>query len=257
MRLEHHSSSAARRGAAAFTMVEIALALAVIGFALVAIIGVLPLGLNSQKENREDTIVNQDVAIWFEALRTGSQGPEDFGFYVDAITNYQTWYNLQNGGFIQKTNLGYTHTTPVSVDSGFNIVGLLSTPQRYADTAQNLMFSNHVVAYVRALTGPAVNRWPQANAVIRDAAFGYTLTADVIAAPRPPGDTNAVAQVLRANLHEVRLRFDWPLLPNGQVGTFSRTYRASFGGTLVQHGPVSPYTPIGLWLFSANAYTRP
>ena len=41
------------RSNSAFTMVEIALALAIIGFALVAIIGVLPFGLNVQRQNRE------------------------------------------------------------------------------------------------------------------------------------------------------------------------------------------------------------
>ena len=44
----------------AFTLVEVAIALAVIGFALVAIIGILPAGLNVQKENREETIINQE-----------------------------------------------------------------------------------------------------------------------------------------------------------------------------------------------------
>ena len=38
-----------RRG---FTMIEIAIALGVIGFALVAIMGILPLGLTVQRDNR-------------------------------------------------------------------------------------------------------------------------------------------------------------------------------------------------------------
>ncbi|HLZ53286.1 MAG TPA: prepilin-type N-terminal cleavage/methylation domain-containing protein, partial [Verrucomicrobiae bacterium] len=37
-----------------FTMVEIAICLAIIGIALVAIIGVLPAGLNVQRDNREE-----------------------------------------------------------------------------------------------------------------------------------------------------------------------------------------------------------
>jgi len=39
------------RNQSAFTLVEIALSIAIIGFALVAIIGVLPAGLNVQREN--------------------------------------------------------------------------------------------------------------------------------------------------------------------------------------------------------------
>ncbi|MGD0614189.1 MAG: type II secretion system protein, partial [Verrucomicrobiota bacterium] len=57
-----------------FTMIEIALCLAIIGFALVAIIGVLPTGLNVQKDNREETIINQDAAVWMDAIRHGAQG---------------------------------------------------------------------------------------------------------------------------------------------------------------------------------------
>ncbi|MGI8966215.1 MAG: type II secretion system protein, partial [Limisphaerales bacterium] len=44
----------------AFTMIEIAISLAVIGFAVVAIIGVLPYGLQPQGRNHEDTLINQD-----------------------------------------------------------------------------------------------------------------------------------------------------------------------------------------------------
>ena len=53
---------------AAFTMVEIALCLGVIAFALVAIIGVLPTGLRVQRDNREDTIINQEGLLWVDAI---------------------------------------------------------------------------------------------------------------------------------------------------------------------------------------------
>src|SRR5262249_10809748 len=41
-----------RKSLRAFTMIEIAISLAVIGFALAAIVGVLPLGMKVQKQNR-------------------------------------------------------------------------------------------------------------------------------------------------------------------------------------------------------------
>src|SRR5436190_18277631 len=44
------------RGNGGFTMIEIALCIAIIGFALVAIIGILPAGMQVQKDNREDTV---------------------------------------------------------------------------------------------------------------------------------------------------------------------------------------------------------
>ena len=66
-----------RRREQAFTMVEIALALAVIAFALVAIIGILPTGLNIAQLSREESIVNRDGAYLLEALRNGAQGMVD------------------------------------------------------------------------------------------------------------------------------------------------------------------------------------
>ena len=68
-------------------MVEIAICLAIIGIALVAIIGVLPLGLNVQKDNREETIINQDATVFIEAIRNGARGADDLTNYVYAIVN--------------------------------------------------------------------------------------------------------------------------------------------------------------------------
>src|SRR2546423_5043685 len=78
----HRFKAAATNG---FTMVEIAIAVAVIAFALVAIIGVLPAGLQVQKENREDTLMAQDGTYWMEAIRNGSVGLDDLTNYVEQI----------------------------------------------------------------------------------------------------------------------------------------------------------------------------
>src|ERR1051325_860703 len=76
------SGKASRCG---FTMVEIALSIAVVAFALVAILGVLPTGMTVQKDNREDNIINQEGRYWMEALRSGSV-IEDLTNYVESIT---------------------------------------------------------------------------------------------------------------------------------------------------------------------------
>src|ERR1017187_5552347 len=124
-----------RRATAAFTMVEIAICLAIIGFALVAIIGVLPLGMNTQRDNREETVINQDATVLLEAVRNGAHGMNDLTNYVYAITNYWTSYN--NGNVVLGIN-GYTYTaafvygTPkpyYSITNGAHIIGLLSTPE--------------------------------------------------------------------------------------------------------------------------------
>src|SRR5690242_1682724 len=73
----------------AFTMIEIAISLAVIGFALVAIIGILPIGMNVQKENRQETIITQDAGVFMDAICNGAQGADDLTNFVLSITNYQ------------------------------------------------------------------------------------------------------------------------------------------------------------------------
>ncbi len=74
-------------------MVEIAICLAIIGLALVAIIGVLPVGLNVQKDNREETLIDQDATVFIENIRNGARGLDDLTNYVMAITNSWTLYN--------------------------------------------------------------------------------------------------------------------------------------------------------------------
>ena len=73
-------------------MIEIAISLAVIGFALVAIIGILPIGMNVQKENRHETIINQDATIFMEAMRNGDQGADDLTNHaMDFIACWCFW----------------------------------------------------------------------------------------------------------------------------------------------------------------------
>src|ERR1041385_6082995 len=95
-----------------FTMIEIALCLAIIGFALVAIIGVLPTGLNVQKDNREDTIINQDAVVWMNTIRNGARGYDDLTNYVLAITNYWTTYGPTTNQITTGVD-SYTRTSSV------------------------------------------------------------------------------------------------------------------------------------------------
>ena len=178
---------------AGFTMVEIAICLAIIGFALVAIIGVLPIGMNTQRDNREETIINQDATVFLEAIRNGAQGLDDLTHYVYAITNYWTAYDsslvvISNGvnGYtatlstVSVNGGAFAATTPqLLINNGTNIVGLLSTPE--FTMANGLIvptiiyggISNHIVAYVRSISGPAVEKPPQDNQIIQGDAFGY------------------------------------------------------------------------------------
>src|ERR1043165_4656587 len=175
----------------AFTMIEIAISLAVIGFALVAIIGILPQGMTVQKQNRQETIINQDAHMFLEAIRNGGRGFDDLTKYVPVISNFWTIYN-QNGGVQDSGINGYTYTNAFVnkapsfdlITNGLRIVGLLSTP-RYVDLGGSngpVSFrSNYIVAYVHSMSGQASEKYPQTNSLMLEGAFGYKLIPEIAA----------------------------------------------------------------------------
>ena len=261
-------------------MIEIAICLAIIGIALVAIIGVLPMGLNVQKDNREETIINQDATVFMEYIRNGASSPygSDLTNYVYAITN-----NVTGNPF----SFGYGYNN-IYLTNNARIIGLLSTPE-YVDgngrpipnlSYANPSYSNHIVACVRSVSGPASEKPPQDNnGTVRMDSFSYKIICEnvPVAVYTPPlwqhraynsGDyvsyTNTLSgqttfwqanaptlavdepslsslwarilypQQLAANLHELRLTFLWPLLPNGKTGNGRQTFRTTVAGQIVQ-----------------------
>jgi type II secretory pathway pseudopilin PulG len=270
--------SARVTGDSAFTMIEIAISLAVIGFALVAIIGILPQGMTVQKENRQETIINQDAYMFMEAIRNGGRGFDDLVNYVTAITNYWTIYSAA-----AKTTSGvdsYTYKdafnngvqTDYRITNGLRIIGLLSTP-RYIDltTSKAVRFqSNYIVAYVRSMSGQAGEKFPQSNPVMQDLAFGYRLMPEI--APYTyyePDWTNytayantndwvwrsnywRVASTVQTNLCDLRLTFRWPSFPNGKVGNDRQIFRTVAGGRLFQTNNWG----MPLWYFEPRTYVK-
>jgi type II secretory pathway pseudopilin PulG len=205
-----------------FTMVEIAICLAVIGFALVAIIGVLPLGIQVQSDNRQEAIINHDGAYFLDAIRKGAPA-EDLSNYVEEISiTYSNGVNL------------VTNTANVFRDN-HQIIGMLSYPHAVKTEA-----------IVRALSGAASEKGEYNN----DLAFKYRMTAiirplnslnpELVLEPegaKPPytlydwqssrGDTNLI--------HDVRLMFRYPLTFSGKTGTGRKVFRAMVSGRMNQH----------------------
>jgi type II secretory pathway pseudopilin PulG len=248
----------------AFTMIEIAICLAVIGFALAAIVGVLPLGMNIQRENREETVINQDASVWMNAIRNGEKGIDDLTNYVVAITNWVTEYD-NIGKPRPLYTLGYTYSTSskngaamsplMPITNGYRIIGLLSTPKYNPIFNRGTLGfrSNYVVAYVKSLSGAAGEKFPQTNAAVNDLAFTYRLVSDVVpyadfdrswtnyTDPTITGNTNEiftrsnywmVAKTMQTNLHDLRLIFRYPYLPNGKTGNGRLVFRTSVSGHL-------------------------
>ena len=171
----------------AFTMIEIAISLAVIGFALVAIIGILPTGMNVQKDNREETIIGHDASIFMDAIRNGERGVDDLTNYVLAITNSVTLYRNQGSAGQFLYNQGYTFkdsSTPIKfpLTNGLRIIGLLSTPRFIGLTnPPGAFLSNYVVAYVRSMSGEASEKFPQDNSIVQDLALSYRMIPEIVA----------------------------------------------------------------------------
>jgi hypothetical protein len=253
-------------------MVEVAISLAIIGFALVAVIGILPEGLNVQKENREETIINQEASLWMDAIRQGAEGMNYLTNYVDAIEIVSTELD-EDGRPVQGSRAeGFATAEASSLGTGneyyllngFRIIGLLSTP-KYEALDDGSVRSNHVVAYVRALSGAAAEKAPQANATVLDSSFSYRMTCEIVpffahAGPwtnfcqfiRQTGTNDPVSTILANNAHEVRLHFEWPLRPPydfrganpefpSRVGKGQLSFRETIGGA-IDDGRIDPLT---------------
>ena len=258
----HVSRSAHLR---AFTMIEIAISLAVIGFALVAIISVLPLGMNVQRENREETIINQDATVFMNAIRNGARGLDDLTNYVIAITNTVTTFS--SSGTPGTTSYHWYTPTNSSdgfpISSGARIIGLLSTP-RFVAARQGFQ-SNYVVAAVRSLSGPASEKFPQNNPDVQDLGFSYRMVSEVMTYGESYVNGNwynPMVPNLQSNLHELRLTFRWPLA-RGTNAPGRQIYRTFAGGYLMETNEPgfpgrtrSQPTPYDLYFFEPRTYVK-
>lgn len=215
-----------RRGELAFTMVEIALSLAVAAFAMVAIVGILPTGLQVQKDNREETLVNADGAYLLEAIRTGH---DRLGRLSNSV--YFVSVNFKDGD----------RETLENEDGGVDgqrLLGLLSSPRSVTGTGVS-----NTVAWMRAINSTAIDQDPEA----RDVAFRYQVITEITPyLGYPPSltngmHTNFLAQLnhLQDDLHEVRVTLRWPLYhgftddPDSvKVGSKRRTFRTLVAGSL-------------------------
>jgi type II secretory pathway pseudopilin PulG len=231
----------------AFTMIEIALALAVIAFALIAIIGVLPMGLNTQKDNREETIIAHDGQYFLEAIRSGARG-------MDHLTNHVISIEVSNSR--NNNRLLFTNApgvpAPYNLTNGLRVIGGLSYP-RFTEAGDGGTITNYVRAQVRALSGAAVEQAGRYN----DFSFHYVIQPEIIPFPGSPvvdrqstnyaglpeGDertarSNRWFQVENRamNMWEVRLHFEWPLLANGKTGPGRKTFRTLVSGQSLDSG---------------------
>ncbi len=278
----------ARASLRAFTMIEIAISLAVVGFALAAIMGVLPLGMNVQKTNRQETIINQDGQVLMDAIRNGARGFDDLTNYVIAITNVVSGFNAAAQYNGTTLTYGYTLTNSSTasqypLNSGLRIIGLLSTPTYVPtfDSAGNYtgFISNRVMGYFRAMSGPASEKFPQNNPDVRDFSFNYRVVPEVVYywtnyfdpswQVHPDSsvtDTNILIEwtnqvraiaIMQTNFHDIRLNYRWPLLARSAPGPGQQAFVLSVAGLLMQtNEPGFIDAAYNLYFFQPQTYTN-
>jgi len=189
-------------------MVEIAIAIGVIGFALVAIIGILPTGLEVQRDNRTETIINQDGTFWMEAIRNGTRGAHDLTPFVDRI-------EITN--FLTGANTIYRNLT-----QSYEVIGLLSR--------QAMITNEEARVFGWAISGAASEK----TAASRELAFKYRMTVHIeratnFAVPFSALSTNTAgvaAYTPLESLFHLRLTFAYPLVADEYKATTRRqSYR--------------------------------
>jgi hypothetical protein len=135
---------------------------------------------------------------------------------------------------------------------------------------------NHVAAYVRSMSGPASEK---NNPAMQDLAFSYCMIPEIIAygtnyydpswtnytaflagSPANVASSNywMVANNLQANLHDVRLRFLWPLWSGGHLGPSGQAFRTLVGGSLQETNELGlpQPSPYDLYFFQPRTYVK-
>lgn len=240
-----------RRERSAFTMVEIAICIAVVSIAMIAIIGVLPAGLNVQRLNREEAFLTQDAELLLNAIRGGQSRLQELTNFADRVTLIREY-----PGAVKLTN--YYHGPLVAgapnnsdqFTNAFQIIGLISRPKYTLEPSVSspdpVPVTNTVRLEMRTMSGSMSD-----HPVIRsggsrtlgsdpriDFAFRYLVTIETVIR-RPTyvfGDPTRPQDTMANGVAEVRLSLEWPLLRNGtdpnqfRLGLNRREFRTEILG---------------------------
>jgi type II secretory pathway pseudopilin PulG len=236
--MNSHSGHRERQGG--FTVSEVVLAIGVVAFGLVAVLGVLPAGLSVVKDNREETIIRYEARYWINALRAGMQ-------QFDALdqvewVEIQLWDSTLDPDNDDPSEVYRVHRTRLGADGG----GYL--PSSGLDTGDTNSFSmgavkqsswpQDVIGWLSIPNRLKDGRWVKKTALVRplnstlfDRINGRKLLVakktdkagkadgDFVYHPIPGGDL-AFSYLLEVevkpdtspSLYEVNLTFKWPVL---------------------------------------------
>ena len=214
-----------------FTLVEIAISMAIIAFALTVIIGILPSSMRVQRDVREETLVLSDGNYVLESIRHGARNADALMDCVDRI--------------LQGTNV-------VPFYSSSNIIQAMTANQNNVLVVNGVAVST-VVVTMRSLGGSMVTQ----GAANQEMALRYQITPELL--PVNVANLNTkfdwrtnVAQ----RLFELRLTFRWPVLPNPSFPLAANSSKKVF--RTVVSGEVQPNPALdGYGLFNTGQFQNP
>ena len=227
-------------------MVEIAISLAIVAFALVAILGVLPTGMTVQKDNREDTQMKVDGLYFLDGIRNGTRGLDDITNYVEEVRVVLT----SDGKTV--SDFAYTNL------NAEQIIGILGTP-KYPLGLGNPGLVNRVTARVRGISGAAAEKTTRDY----DIAFRFEIESEVVpVVPLNIDDLSSGWQIyssgIEANLHDLRLTVRWPVfekgLNNWTVGRNKKVLSTMVAGQVTRTN--YPLVDLPAYFFELNQYAN-
>lgn len=268
------------RARSGFTMVELALCIAIVAIAMVALIGILPTGLTVQQQSREEVLMAKEAQYWFDVIRNGSTSLNTLTNYVESIQLVRRF----EGGSTFTNDAGYYSgiydpafefkgppSGPAHFANGLwdatRIIGLVSRPkyETLPDGPKRFVTVTNqaVYVYMRPASGPVTERpylgtgdLMVTNGVLKDQSFRYRATIEV----------STVYSRAAENLSDIRITMQWPvinlpLIENGflkrRIGPNTRTYRAQVAGTpVVLRGTNLAAIDLSS-AFSTNSLARP
>jgi type II secretory pathway pseudopilin PulG len=217
-----------------FTISEVVLAIGVVAFGLVAVLGVLPVGLAATKDNREETIIRYEALYWINALRAGAQKFDALDqvewaevVVIESVTPTTTITNVYRahrnrlGGdgwgvfpnLIGALNRGHNKQNTWPTD----VIGWLSIPNNGTVKTKTVL--------VRPMNSTLFDRIYGRKLLVANKSSYTNNSSSTIYHPLDGGDL-AFAYLLEVSitkpdpsleLHKVELTFSWPVLDDPTI----------------------------------------
>ena len=214
--------------AAGFTMAEVVLALAIVAFGLIAVLGVLPIGLNTNRDNRHETIIKHDMEFWMNAIRGGRLSMDALNHVewveLNINDNNTTVYRAEYAALARDGNPNNTNRWPAFVDKAGNAA---LAPLAYRGTLKQASWRKDVLGWlsipdslpsygaikkyakIRPLGSTLLNRLQSIRGVAADGTVGYIheggdLTFSYL--------LETHINMLEPNFWEIKLVARWPII---------------------------------------------